>query len=812
MLPDFRFAARSLIKSPGFALITVLILALGIASVTTVFTAVDAVLLRPYPYTQADRLVMIDSAVPNQAGLFSVAEYCVCRDQVRSIQGLAAISNFNSNFVDNGQAQLAQGIKISAGAFEMLGVRPQLGRLLVPSDDRPGAPKVIVIGSSLWQRAYGGRTDILGRTVSVDGDSFQIVGVLPSGFVLPLNSFHGDICLPMQADSDPTRFQHGALHYLRVIGRLAPGLTPAQAAEDMQSVLAPLRRQYPQEYGGSGHYVVTAFAEGVVRRSRPMLLTLFGSVAALLLLASTNLAGLHLVRAVGREREFGVRAALGASRTQLARLILTECLVLAVAGGAAGLLLSAWAVRSLMAFVPADLPRGHDIQFDGSVFAFIALATAAFGLLPALGPLWLISRHGVSQSLATGGRGAIGGQRKMGARLASVQVALTVALLVGTALFLRSFWAVGKEQLGFDSHSSRIVTARLTLPEATYPDRRSLTTLYQHIHARLAAAPGIDRAGEASLLPLAEGLASINFQLAGQPTDRPDDLPTANYRLISPEYFDAMGIHLREGRFFTERDDASRPLLVIVGASLADKFFPRHDAVGHQLELQDTLVGYRTATIAGVVNDVKQGKLEDAPTFDVWVPLPQMDPVAVRWVRYRSYWVVRGSATAAELERSLQDEVNAEDRSIAVASVRTLEDVTDHAKSGRRFTLILIGFFAGVALLLTISGIYSVIAFGVVQRRREIGVRLALGARAEQILGLILGEGLIIALWGAAAGAIVSLLLGQLIAVQLYDVGPKDPSALSSAIFMVVAVAMLASWLPARRAARIDPMVALRSE
>lgn len=812
MLSDLRFALRGLLKVPGFALVSVLILTLGIGSITAVFSAVEAVLLRPFPFSHPERLEMVETAVPNQSGLFSIPEYCVYRDETRAFDGLAAVGNFNTNFVDGGHAQLAQGYRISAGAFEMLGVRPAAGRLLVPSDDLPGAPKVVVIGMGLWQRTYGGRRDIIGRTVSVDGEPRQIVGVLPAGFVLPTLVLHQDICLPMQADADPGRYKHGSLHFLRVIGRLAPGVSPAQAQQDLQSILLRLRARYPEEYGGTGRNVLTGFSDGIVAQSRPLLLTVFGAVGALLLLASTNLAGLHLVRSISRQREFAVRTALGATRARLARLVLAECFLLSIAGGLGGLLLAQWAVRSLLTFMPADMPRGHELQFNGTVFAFVALATVVFGLLPALGPLWLVSRQGLTRAMAHGGRASTGGQRRMGAWLASLQVAFAVALLVCTALFLRSFWAVGKERLGFDSDSAQVVTARLSLPAAGYPDLAALNRLYDHLHTRLAAAAGVEQAGEVSLLPLTAGLATVNFQLTGKSTARPEDLPSANYRLVTPEYFGAMGIRLREGRMFTERDDASRPLAVIIGTSLADAFFPRQDALGQRLEIQDTLVGYRTAVIVGVVNDVKQGRLEDAPTYDLWLPYRQMDPIAVKWLRSRSYWVVRGHVPAPTLARALQAAVREEDSSIAVASVETLKEVAEGARSGRKFTLILIGFFTATALILTIAGIYSVIAFGVAQRHREIGVRLALGARTRQIVALILGEGFGIVLWGAAAGALVSLVLGQLIAAQLYGVGPKDPLALFSALGLVIGVALLASWVPARRAAKIDPIVALRTE
>ena len=808
MFPELRFAIRSLLKTPGFSVVSVLILALGIGAVTAVFSAVEAVLLRPLPYVKPQELYCLQSAAVSEVGLFSIPEFCAYRDQSRTFQGMAAVSTFNTNLLDKGEAQFVQGIRISAGAFDLLGARPAAGRLLQPDDDRPGAPRVAVISAGLWQRSFGGSVDVIGRTVSIDGQPRVIVGVLPPDFVLPVNEYHGDVCVPLQPDSDPARYRHGSLHFLRVIGRLAPGATGAQALSDMAVVLRDLRQRFPKEYGGTGENRLTSLNDQIVGDSRPMLLTLLGLVGALLLLASTNLAGLHLVRAIGRHHDFAVRAALGASRTRLMRLGIAECLVLAVAGGAAGLLLARWGLESLLSFVPADLPRGRDLGFNGAVFAFAAITSLGFGLAPALAPIWLVSRADLRGAIAAGGRRTAGGQRRVRHLLASIQVALALALLACTALFLRSFWAAGAQRLGFDA--SNALSVRLTLPEAGYRDRGALVRHYERMQTRLAAIPGVESVGETSLLPLAPGLATAEFTVAGRAPVRESEVPSANYRLVNPGFFESMRIPVRGGRAFTERDDPDHPLVVVVGSTLANAFFPGGNAIGQRIEIQDTLSGYRTREIVGVVGDVKQGKVEDAPSFDVYVPYRQMDPIAVPWLRYRTFWVLRGSAPPASIESALRREIRAEDPSIAISSLRTLEQVGDSALAARRFTLMIVGFFAGTALLLTIAGIYSVTAFGVAQRTREIGVRLALGAKSGQIFALVLREGLAIVGFGAAMGILASLALSRLIAAQLYGVGPRDPGALAAAVLIIGAIALLATWLPARRAARVDPIVALR--
>jgi predicted permease len=810
MFFDLKYAVRSLLKTPAFSAASVLILALGIGAITAVFSAVESVLLHPLPYASPSELYCLHSATVNEVGLFSIPEFCTYRDENTTFQGLAAVTTLNTTLLDHGEAQFVQGLRVSAGIFNLLGARPSAGRLLVPDDDRPGATRVVVLSAGLWQRSFGGRRDAIGQTVSINGQSYTVVGVLPAGFILPVVGFHNDICVPLQVDADPTRYTHGSLNFLRVVGRLKPGTSQAQALADMGGILRNLRLHYPKEYAGNEGNELIPLTRQIVGDSRPMLLTLFGLVGALLLLASTNLAGLHLVRAIGRHHDFALRTALGASRVRLMRLVVAECLVLAVAGGIGGLLLARWGLESLMAFVPADLPRGHEMGFNPVIFAFAATVSLAFGLAPALAPIWLVSRADLRGAIAAGGPRTAGGQRRVRHFLASIQVALALALLSCTALFMRSFWAVGAQRLGFEP--TRSLTVRLTLPETGYGDRDALIRHQERLQARLAAIPGVEKVGATSLLPLVPGLATTQFTVTGAPPVPDAELPVGNYRLVSPDFFESMRIPVLQGRTFTDHDDRDHPLSIVIGSALAEAFFPKHDAVGRRLEIQDTLTGYRTAEIVGIVGNVKWGKIEDAPSFDIYVPYRQMDPVAVKWLRYRTYWVIRGSLPQAAMESALRREIHAEDPAIALSSVQTLEQVGDAALAARRFTLIIVGFFAGTALVLTIAGIYSVIAFGVAQRTREIGVRLALGAKAEQIFELIIREGVAIVVVGAPVGMIASLVLSQLISAQLYGVGPHDPGALIAAVVLIAAIAFLACWIPARRASRVNPIEALRTE
>jgi putative ABC transport system permease protein len=788
----------------------VLILALGIGAITAVFSAVEAVLLHPLPYNKPDELYCLHSATSNQVGLFSIPEFCAYRDQVHSFQGLAAAATFSTSMADRRGAVFVQGLKVSGGLFNLLGARPAAGRLLVPDDDRPGAARVVVISSGLWQRSFGSQPDAIGRTVSINGQSYQIVGVLPPGFILPVVRFNHDLCIPLQEDADPMRYVHGSLNYLRVFGRITPGTSEAQALSDLGGILRDLRLHHPKEYAGSSSDEIVPMTTQIVGDSRPMLLTLLGLVAALLLLASTNLAGLHLVRAIGRHHDFALRAALGASTLRLMRLVVAECLVLAVAGGTAGLLLADWGLRSIASLVPADLPRGQDMTFNLTIFAFAAVVSLGFGLAPGLAPIWLVSRADLRSGLAAGGRRSAGGQRRIRHFLASIQVALALTLLSMTALFLRSFWAVGSQHLGFEA--SRALSVRLTLPETGYGDTGAILLHNERLHARLASIPGVDSVGATSLLPLAPGLATAQFTVTGRPVGQESDVPSANYRLVTQDFFASMGIPVLQGRGFTDRDDRDHPLALVIDSAIAESVFPGQNPIGRRLDIQDLPTGARTGEIVGVVPNVKEGKIEDAPSFNIYVPFRQMNPVAVPWVRYRTYWVLRGSLPPAAMESAFRREVHAEDSAIAISSAHTLEQVAGLALAPRRFSLLIVGFFAGTALILTVAGIYSVIAFGVAQRTREIGVRLALGASKEQISGLVVRGGLDILWFGAPMGILASLALSHLISAQLYGVSPHDPGALVAAVLLIAGIAFLACWLPARKATRIDPIEALRSE
>ncbi|HET7538051.1 MAG TPA: ABC transporter permease [Candidatus Didemnitutus sp.] len=812
MISDLKFALRGLWKTPGTSLSFVFILALGIGANTAVFSVVEAVLLRRLPYERPSELVSVHSAAFNEVGLFHIAEFCEYRDRQHAFAGVSALGTFNTNLVDNGEALLIQGLKVSPNLFDLIGLKPQRGRLLTPDDERPDAPKVAVISYEFWQSHFGGSDDVIGRSVRLSGELRTIVGVFPAGFVMPLNGYHNEVVVPIQPDLEKYRHDHNAVHSLRVAARLAPGVDTKLALADLDRVLSSLRRDIPAVYASYDKNTIVPLAEDISGDVRPILATLLGLVASLLLLACANLAGLLLVRGIGRRRELAIRSALGSSRGQLLRLLLAECLVLTVAGGIAGGLLAQWGLDSLLALLPPGVPRAAGIHFNGAVLAFTFIVSLVAGVLPGLLPLWSFSRTDLRDAISTSTRGSTSGAGMNRTRrsLVTVQIALAVALLACSGLFLRSFVAVGLERPGADP--AHTLTARLSQPDAGYPDREALWRFERELRTRLAGLPGVESVGATSLLPLAPGLATTNFVVTGREIPKQSDLPSANYRLVSPGFFEALGVRLISGRLLAETDDQTHPLSVVVGANLAHKYFPGQDAVGRQIEIDDSPSGRRKFQIVGVVADVKQTKIDEAPTLDLYVPFQQMEPPAVPWIRLRTYWVMRASLPASTIEAAFRREVKAMDASIPVTSVMTMEQVADRSLAVRRFTLVIVGVLTGTALLLTVAGIYSVMAYGVAQRTREIGVRLALGASVGMILRQVLREGLLLMAGGAVLGTLAALGLSRLIAAQLYKTSPNDPITLLAAVGVLFVVGLLACLLPARRATRVSPLVAMTTE
>ena len=807
---DIQFALRQLLKAPAFSLVAVLTLALGIGANVAIFSVVNAVLLRPFGFAQPERLLWLWSQRPETTrGNFTLPEFCDYRDQNTLLDGLAAIASYNANLTDRGEAERVQGVRASANIFQILGVQASLGRVLDSSDDQTGAPGVAVISHALWARRYGKENTIIGTNITLNGEPRVIVGVLPPDFVLP--SLDTEVVVPLQPDADPRRNVRTSVNFLRMLGRMKPGATAEQIHAELDSIRQNLRRQFPEAYSGKLGILAVPLTEEIVGRARAMLVTILGAVGALLLIACVNLAGMSLARAAARQRELAVRSALGATRSHLMRLLLTESAVLAAIGGMLGFLFATWGAAALTSLVPADLPRVRELAIDSRVVIFTAsiiiVAAGVCGLVPA----WLLSRTDLRDALASGGRGSAGGsiQSRLRRWLVAGQVGLALALLAGAGLFLRSFARLASEPPGFDPGNA--LTVRLSLAATSYPDRDAFVRLYETLLPRLSALPGVESAGFVSLLPLNPGRSSIPFTIADQPPSTGDQTPSANYRVISPGYLGAMRIPLRSGRNFTEEDNADHPAVAIVSAPLAQKFFSNRSPIGRRLMLDDTNSPPRPVEVVGVVGAVKQENLEVPATFDIYLPLRQVPNDNIAFLRTYSYWVVRTATAPLALESAVRNEIRRADATLP-SSIRTMEQAIGSALAVRRFSLFLIALFAATALLVAAAGLYAVIAYGIGQRTREIGVRLALGATHGRILRMILSEGFRLVLGGIVAGFIATVLLTGFISSQLYGISARDPLSLMLVTLLLAAISLLACWIAARRALHVDPAVALRTE
>ena len=807
---DARFSFRTLRRSPGFFAVAVLTLALGIGATVAAFSFVNAVLLRPFAFQNPERLRWIYAQrVDAPRTSFSLPEYCDYRDQNTSFEGLGAIGSYNANLSDSGEPERVQGVRISANAFGILGLRPELGRTLIDADDRNGAPGVAMISYGLWSRRYANDPRIVGRNVNLNGEARQVVGVLPRNFALP--NLDTDIVVPLQPESDPRRNARNSVSFLRFVGRLKSDVAPQQAYAELDSIRQNLRRQFPDAYTGKIGITMVPLTEEIVSNVRTVLLTVFCAAGALLLIGCVNLAGISLSRAAARQRELAVRTALGATRSQLARLLLAESFILAVIGGSLGLLLETWGQGALLRLVPADLPRIESFSVDWKVFVFASamtlIATFACGLVPA----WLLSRSDLRDALVSGGRGSTGGglQSRLRSWLVAGQIALALVLLTNAALLFRSFARLSSEQPGFDS--SNVLTVRLSLPQVTYTDRAALVRYYETLQPRLAALPGVQSVGVVSILPLApKSTSTIPFTRPDRPPAKREDTPSANYRIVTPEYFRAMSVPLLSGRYFTEEDDADRPPSAIISSVLAAKYFPDRSPIGERLSIDDTDAEPRVVEIVGVVGPVKQTNLETPAKPDIYLSLRQVPKDGISWLRFSTYWVLKSSAPA--MEQSVRAEIRAVDPAVAVGAVRPMTEVMSAALASRRFSLLLIGSFAGAALFLAAAGLYAVIAYGIQQRTREIGVRLALGATHRGILRMILKEGSRLLIFGSAAGVVLALATAKLVSSQMYGVSERDPFSLASVGLLLGTISLLACWLAARRTLKVDPIVALRSE
>jgi putative ABC transport system permease protein len=811
-IQDVRFSLRALRKSPGFSVVAVITLALGIGATIATFSVVNTVLLRPFAFSHPEKLLWIYSQrSDNPRTNFSLPEYCDYRDQITSLEGLAGVASFNPSFADSGPPERVQGVRMSASAFAMLGVQPFLGRTLIPEDDRNGARGVVVISYGLWSRRYARDTAVIGRAVNLNGETREIVGVLPPSFALP--NLDTEIVVPLQPEADPRRNLRNSVNFLRFVGRLKPNVTVQQAHGELDAIRQNLHRQYPDIYTGKIGITLVPLTEEIVTNIRSVLLTIFCAAGAVLLVGCVNLAGISLSRAAARQRELAVRTALGATRGQLTRLLLAESFILALVGGSLGMLLAIWSQRMLLRLVPTDLPRIESFSIDWTVLLFavvlIFVAALACGLVPA----WLLSRSDLRAALVSSNRGSTGGglQARLRTWLVSGQIALALVLLANAGLLLRSFALLSRERPGFEA--GNVQTIRFALPQTGYTDVAAIVHFYDQLHSRASAISGIKSDAVISILPLApKSISFVHFTRPDRPPARPEDTPSTNYRIVTTDYFRTMGIPLLDGRNFAESDDGDHPLVAIVSEILAKNLFPDRSPIGQRIVVDDTDSTPRQIEIVGVVGPVKQTNLETPAKADIYLPLRQMAKDGVPFFRNSAYWVTKTSGGTGGLERVLRDTIQNIDPNVAVGAVRPMSESVAVALASRRFSLLLIASFAAAALFLAAAGLYAVISYGIQQRNREIGVRLALGATRATILKMIFKEGAVLLAGGIIAGFVAALALARLVASQMYGVNEHDPLSFAVVGLILAIISLLACAIAARRAMTIDPIVSLQCE
>lgn len=804
LLQDIRYAFRGMRKSPGFAAIAIATLALGIGANTAIFSVVHGVLLKPLPFDEPDRLVRVFDQHEGMRWTVSPPNFVDYREGAASFESMAALHTTSYALTGAGGAEQVPAARATPGLFDVLRAAPAHGRTFTPDDGLVGRDRVAVISHGLWQRRFGGDPGVVGRTIRLDGDGFTVVGITSPGFAFPRGV---EVWTALAFDEEDLTTQRGA-HYLDVLARLAPGATLDRAVDELERIGGRLAAEYPSTNRDMSA-TAAPLHETIVGDVRPALLILLGAVGLVLLIACVNVANLLLARMVGRSRELAVRTALGAGRGRLVRQLLTESLVLAAIGAAAGLLVALWGTELLKAIQPGDIPRVDAVAVDGTVLVFAAgvmvVTALLFGLMPAF---YAASGLDLVSGLKEGGRGAVGSRRGRRARRALVvaEMALAVTLLVGAGLLTRSFLGLQRVELGFETRG--VQTFNVSLPDARYTEPGQADRFFTELLERIDGLPGVERSAAVFGLPLSGFGYSISVEeLDGRAAAEDGREPSVQVRAATPGYFETMGIRILRGRGLSPEDRHGRPPVAVVNESAAQLLWPGEEPLGRDLELGTSFGldrGRARGRVVGIIADMKaRGPASDARP-QVYVAHPQF-PVDFMSI------VVR-MATPTSVMGPARAELAAIDPNVPVFGVRTMEELAGQAVAQPRFYVLLLGIFGVAALILAAIGIYGVLAHMVMQQTREIGVRLALGARAGDVLRSVVARALATAAAGVALGLVVAAALSRTLSGLLFQVSPVDPPTFAAVAVVLTLAAVAASYVPARRAARTDPMVALRTE
>ncbi|MFY9557227.1 MAG: ABC transporter permease [Blastocatellia bacterium] len=804
LVQDIRHGFRMLLKKPAFSIVAIATLALGIGANTAIFGVINGVLLSPLPYPDSERLAMLSMPVTDgEVGNTSYATYVDWRERNQSFEQVSLVRSWGGALTGQAEPEIVNGLRVSPNYFQLLGVLPQLGRDFQADEDKPNSRFVVALSHSLWQRRFNSDPEIIGKQIVLTGQPFTVVAVMPLNFedLLAANFYKpADVWAPLGYDAAQPWACRTCQH-LKAVARLKPEVSIEKARSEMNDISAQLQREHPQDYP-TPTAVVTNLQESFVGRIRPALYVLLGAVGLVMLIACGNVANLLLARATQRAREIAIRTALGAGRRQIVRQLMAESFALSLVGASAGWLMAAWGTELLVAMSPAKMLRIQHVTMDARVLGFtllISVMTAfVFGLAPAL----QASRQDVQLALRQGGRGLQSrGETRIRGFLVAGEFALALVLLTGAGLLVRSFSRLLEVKPGFNVNNT--LTMMVPATGVRYQEDEPVRTFYRDVIGRVGALPGVKAAGVVSNLPLGGNMDQSGFHVEEKPLPNPALAPSAERYGISPDYLRAMGIPLLRGRGFTEHDGPDKPLVALINQTAARQIWNNEDPIGKRIRLGDP--HDRLRAIVGIVGDVNHYGLDTPPDLQVYVP-------AAQWTDSYMLLVVRTASDSATLAGTVREEIRAIDRDIPVYQVATMQELVSTSFAQRRFTLLLLGVFSAVALLLAAVGIYGVISFSVTQRTQEIGIRMALGANRVAVVKLVVGQGLPMIFTGVIVGLGGALATTSLMEGLLFGVSATDSVTLVAVAGLLIAVGLTACLIPARRATKVDPMIALRYE
>lgn len=802
---DIRYAVRMLTKKPGFTAAALIALALGIGANTAIFSVVNAILLRPLAYNAPDRIVAFwENNLPNDIKKESTSgpNFTDWKDQAESFEAMAAFHRTSAILSGDSEPERIQGSAVTDGFFSVLKVDPALGRVFLPDEMQPGKNRVVILSDGMWRRRFGSDQNIIGKAVTLNGNPYTVVGVMPPYFRNPRPDPRQPTELWMPVSVDLTKRGRRS-DFLSVIARMKPDVSIEQARSEMNTIVGRLEEQYTNANAGWTVEIIPLH-ERFVGDVKLAMFVLLGAVCFLLLIACANVANLLLARAAAREKEIAIRTALGAARRRLVQQLLTESVALALLGGGIGLLLAVWGIELLTSLGPESIPRINEVSLDRSVLAFTLTVSLVSGIVFGLVPALQASKANLNDALKEGGRSGAESTRGRRARnvLAISEIALSFVLLIGAGLMLKSF--INLEQVNPGFNPARVLTLNLSLPSSKYPDGTPATAgFYKQLFEQVASLPGVESVAAIDSLPLT-GSSVLSFSVEGRPLPPPDKVEDAEVCVITPDYFRALGIPLMNGRPFADQDSENAPAVTLISSTMARRYWPDEDPIGKRITLSNPQTG-PWLTIAGIVGDVHQSTLDAEPYPEMYLAFAQNQ-------RRSMSLVVRASVDPLKLVPAVRSKIGALDKDQPLYNVRTLDQILSESVARPRFNMLLIGIFAVIAIVLAAVGIYSVMSYSVTQRTHEIGIRMALGAQTGEVLRLVVRQGMTVALTGVGLGFGAALLLTRLMASLLFNVTATDPLVFVAISVVLVGVALGACLIPARRAMKVDPMVALRYE